>query len=413
MKKKILKGLAVFASLLFIAGAAAYIVFSSNPNLFFKMMAKNLTEGQTVEVAFSYDGYKADESDNESGGIYIDNIPLYKFTPEESTGYTISISDIKCDEAVSLEMSVMDQNLEDYASAENYDGDTDSLTDSFYAETSLQASQLCYILIESSPDDESVKKYSGSFKLSVAKTPEEEGPPEILAGESVTLNVGTSVQAAAVFNPPETGYYRFSTSIDPALKSSGYSMISSVTGPGRQTIGVTDGICRLEKGKEYFVWVSVYETSRKKTEVILSCTGMDTVNTSEKGAVHLTGDTVIKYRPSEAGNIAVYSVSDGDPKALIYEKTGFPLRTDDDTEASLSGNTDDFALAFSTANDGTYMICVYGDFTECTVVITGYTGDGSSLTADDVEPLPEAEEAAPEGEEPGDDGSETETEPGL
>lgn len=40
MKKKKFKGLAILVSLLFLAGAAAYIVFSSNPNLFFKLMAK-------------------------------------------------------------------------------------------------------------------------------------------------------------------------------------------------------------------------------------------------------------------------------------------------------------------------------------------------------------------------------------
>ena len=413
MKKKILKGLAVLVSLLFLAGAAAYIVFSNNPNMFLKFRAKKLIEGQTVEVAFNYEGVTAGESEDGTEGIYIDSIPLYKFTPDESAGYTISITDIKCDEAVNFEMSVMDEKLEDYASAENYDGDTDSLTDSFSAEATLQASQMCYILIESSPDDESVKQYSGTFKLSVARTPEEEGPPEITEGESVTVEVGTTSQSCAVFNPPETGYYRFSTSIDPDLKSTGYSMISSVTASDRQTVGVTDGICKLEKGKEYYVWVSVYETSRKKTEVILSCKGMDTVKTSEKGAVHIAGETVIEYRPAEAGNIAVYSISDGDPKALIYEKSGFPLRTDDDSETSLSENTGDFALAFSTANSGTYMICVYGDFTDGTVVITGYIGDGSSLTADDVEPLPAEAEAEPEGEEPKQEESETEMEPDL
>lgn len=403
MKKKILKGLAVFVVLLFLAGAAAFIVFTKYPNLFFKLMAKEIKEGQTVEVSFEYDSSL--DYEDEAPGVIIDRIPLYRFTPSESAGYNISITDIKCDEAVNIEMNVMDQNLEDYAAGENYDTEADALTDSFTAEATLQESQQCFILIESSPGDESVKKYSGSFKLSVTKKPEEELPPEIFAGESVKLQVGLETQACAMFIPEETSYYRFVTTIDPGSKSTGYSMISSVTGKNKQTIGVTDGICKLEKEKEYYIWVSVYETNKKKSDVELSCSAMNTAVTWEKGKLHVTGDTVIEYRPAEAGNVAVYSVSEGDPKALIYEKDGFPLRTDDDTETSLSGNSDDFAVAFSADKGIVYRICVFGGPEEYDIIITDYIGDGSSLTADDIAPLPEETEGE---EAEGAEGEETE-----
>ena len=76
----------------------------------------------------------------------------------------------------------------------------------------------------------------------------------------------------------------------------------------------------------------------------------------------------------------------------------------------MSGNPGDFALAFSAGTGETYRICVYGDFTECTVIITGYTGDGSSLTRDDVEPLPEPEGEPAEGtDEQGSDDPAAET----
>jgi hypothetical protein len=176
-------------------------------------------------------------------------------------------------------------------------------------------------------------------------------------------------------------------------------MISSVTTQGRQSIGVTDGICNLEEGKEYFILVSVYETNRQKTPVKLSCTGMDTVTADGKGKVHITGNTVIEYRPDKKGNIAVYSMSEGDPEALIYEQESFPLRTDDDTDASLSANPNDFAVAFTAGSSNLYRICIYGDPGECDIVITDYIGDGSTLTQADVAPLPEevtAEEQAAE-----------------
>lgn len=393
MKKKIRIIIAVIAVIIVAACTAAYILLQRNPNLILSLMAKELTEDEVREVSFEYE---AGDPDDPSPYVAVKGIPMFKFTPAESTGYTVSITDIKCDTDVRVSLSIMDDKLEDYAAAVNYDREEDALTDSFTAEASLQASQQCFILAEAAPENESTERFSGSFKISISKSPEEEKPPEVHPGEKVTLWVGQRVQSCAVFTPSETGYYRFGTSIDPERRSSGYSLISSVKGGNRQSVGITDGICMLEEGKEYYVWVSVYETNRKKTGVILSCDAMESMQADGKGAIKISGDTVIEYRPAESGNIAVYSESDGDPRALIYEKEGFPLRTDNDTEASMSENTEDFALAFSAGTGETYRICVYGDFTDCTVIITGYTGDGSTLTRDDVEPLPE-----PESEEAG------------
>ena len=401
MKKKISIILAVIAVVILATVIAAYIVLQKNPNLIISLMAKDLAEDEVREVSFEYE---AGDPDDPVPYVAVKGIPVFRFTPAESTGYTVSITDIKCDADVRISLSVMDDKLEDYAEAENYDRDAKTLTDSFTAEAALQASQECFILAEAEPENKDTNHFSGSFKISISKSPEEEKPPEVHPGEKVTLKVGQRVQACAVFTPPQTGYYRFSTSIDPERRSTGYSLISSVKGSNRQSVGITDGICMLEEGKEYYVWVSVHETNRKKTDVILSCDSMESMQTDGKGAIKISGDTVIEYRPAETGNIAVYSESDGDPRALIYEKEGFPLRTDNDTEASMSENTEDFALAFSAGTGETYRICVYGEFTDCTVIITGYTGDGSTLTRDDVEPLPEPE-AEDDGAEPQDEES--------
>ena len=387
MNKKVRNVLLVFVVLLVVAGAVAFAALSRQHNLRIKLTAKEITEDQPVDISFWREAIIRD--DNNGTGFSGDRIPVYKFTPAESDVYSISITDIQSDEPVNIWMSAMNGDFEDYASADNLDKDSDAITDNCTAEATLQAGHECFIMIDVAPNDSSVERCSGSFKLTVSKAPDEEKLPEIVAGESVTLKVGRQVQSAAVFRPEQTGYYRFDTAIDPKLKSTGYSMISSVTTQGRQSIGVTDGICNLEEGKEYFIWVSVYETNRKKTPVKLSCTGMDTVTADGKGKVHITGNTVIEYRPDKKGNIAVYSMSEGDPEALIYEQESFPLRTDDDTDVSLSANPNDFAVAFTAGPSNVYRICIYGDPGECDIVITDYIGDGSTLTQDDVAPLPE------------------------
>lgn len=396
MKKKVLIGVAVFAGLIVIVTAAVLILFVKNPNLFFDMMAQEITEGEVREVDFEYE---YDEETAEEG-IEFDGVPAFKFTAPESGTYTVSITGVKSDADVLINLSIVDDKLEDIVTANNYDREMDGLTDTVTADVPMQGSHRSFILVETRPGNESVQKYSGSFNLTIAKAAEEEKPPVLSKGENVTLKVAADSQSCAVFTPEETGFYRFSTQLKNSGKSGGYSVVSSVASQDKRDAELTDGICLLEKGKEYYVWVAVYETSKKNSRVKLSCTGMDSASTAEKGEVRITGDTVIEYKPAESGNIAVYSVSDGDPKAIIYEKAGFPLRTDDDTEASLNENPDDFAVVLNAEAGRTYRICVFGEFTDCGIVITDYTGDGSSLTPDDIAPVPETSEDSSDENDP-------------
>lgn len=402
MKKKILKAVAVLALLIIIIIAAVMVLLVRKPNILFDIMSQEITEGEVKEISFEYE-YDEDAPDDDDNGqpATYGKFPVFKFTAPESAGYIVSVTDVKSDADVFISMSVVDEELEDVVSADNYDTKMGGLTDSITTDVPMQESHQSYILIETSPGNESVTKYSGSFRVSVTKAAEEEKPPVITAGETVKLKVAADAQSCAVFVPQETGYYRFSSSMVNSRSGGGYSEVSSVTSKDKLDIGLTDGICMLEEGKEYYVWVAVYETAKKSSRVKLSCAEMARVITREKGEIPVEGAAVIEFQPSEFGNIAVYSVSNGDPKAMIYEKAGFPLRTDDDSEASLSDNPDDFALVF-TAEAGTiYRICVSGDFTEGSVIITDYTGDGSSLTSDDVAPLTgsgEDEESEPEAE---------------
>ncbi|MBQ6150551.1 MAG: hypothetical protein IJJ03_02740 [Mogibacterium sp.] len=74
---------------------------------------------------------------------------------------------------------------------------------------------------------------------------------------------------------------------------------------------------------------------------------------------------------------------------MIYEKAGFPLRTDDKSEASLSDNPDDVATVLKVKEGNGLHICIFGDVSDCRVFITEYKGDGTTLTMDDLVPVPE------------------------
>jgi hypothetical protein len=118
---------------------------------------------------------------------------------------------------------------------------------------------------------------------------------------------------------------------------------------------------------------------------------------------------VIEYVAKKDCIVAVYTISEGDPKLLIYEKAGLPLRTDDKSEASLSDNPDDIAAVLRVKEGTGLHICIYGDVKDCRVFITEYTGDGTTLTMEDLVPIPENEKADEEVNEETDEETDEET----
>jgi hypothetical protein len=143
---------------------------------------------------------------------------------------------------------------------------------------------------------------------------------------------------------------------------------------------------------------------------------------SGPGEIVITEDTLIEYHAENSGYMAVFSSSDGNPNALIYETPGIVLRTDEDGEDSISENDKDFAMVIGQKEGTVYSIAAYGDLgTECRVLILPYTGDGSTLTIDDVDMSILEDIKSEEGEEAADaagadavnaaDGSEEQAEP--
>lgn len=79
----------------------------------------------------------------------------------------------------------------------------------------------------------------------------------------------------------------------------------------------------------------------------------------------------------------VYSVI-GDADVVMYDSEGFMLRQDDDSGETVSGNPNDFALGFHAVKGEMYRICVDGKFTQCTVNIQEYKGDGTAPDPEEV-----------------------------
>lgn len=386
--KKILKIIGVTLLVLVLVAIAMFVVLIRNPGLYLRLVSEKLSEDKAAEAFYNYD---FDDTSR------IKSIPYFYFTPSESGNYTFSAVDLESSDEVYLTMSVMDKDLDDYFIADNRDYETGGQKDTMSDSTALQKSQTCYILFTVEPIDGDLAQFSGSFKVIVTKE-SDEGPPKLTTEESVTIKVDAEGHACAAFVPPETGYYRFEHSIVSHDSTRGYSSISSITASNKRKVGVTNDISRLQKGKEYYVWATTNETNSRNSEIELWCLPMNTEEATGICALEIDGDSVIEYVAEKDCDLAVYTVSEGDPRLVIYEKDGFPLRNDDKTEASLSDNPDDIATVLRVEKGTKLRICVFGQVTGCRVVMTEYTGDGTSLTIDDLVPVPESGQTAADDE---------------
>lgn len=385
MKIKHKKRLLIIAAVILVIAVIATVVslwFIRNPNYKLRKGSNALKENEAVQIEYAYDGQ------------FTKKPGTYSFEAAKSAEYVFTISDINVTEDAVITMHIMDDSLSDIiAEIDNTkERDDDGNPFDITGAAMLQQSGHYYVAFDIFPDDQEKEQFSGSFKLTVTEATGDKAIKEIKSGGRVSLKVKPEEQRCVLFKPETTGYYRFESSIISDNASVGFASITSITSSDEEKIDVTEGLCYLEQDKEYYIWTAVNEITARRSKISITCTELETAEFTGYGELELNSGTVIEYTAESSEDMAVYSVSGGDPAVLIYEMPGFPLRTDDSSGSSLSANDHDFAVVFSTASSQKYIICVYGDVNDCTVKMAKYIGDGSTLETEDVADPEEADQ---------------------
>lgn len=391
MKKK---AAVILAIILILAAAALAVLFlkvRSDPNYIVKKKAVEIRENEPREISFRYRGKDG-----------VKRLPALFFVPGESGEYSFAVTDIQSDSSANLSLYVADEVFADYLVLN--DTQAEAAEDGpagMEGQSFLQKGQKYYIMTVVTGDSET-GEFDGSLKVSVSKMPDVEEPAELKANDSVTLKMKDEEQSCALFRPEESSYYIFDTQIVSADASLGFSSVSSVSSDDDHRITLTNGIAWLEGGKDYYVWAEVHETGKGKSEVSLSCRRMQTAEASGFCEMVIEDAAVIEYTADSDGYIAVYSLSDGDPGAAIYEVPGFTIRSDDNSGDVFSGNGKDFAMVFRPEKGKMYRIGVYGKIKNCKVVIEPYDSgetEGSGEEAEGSGEVPEGTGAEAENTE--------------
>lgn len=364
MKKRIIViSLAVAAVL--IAVMLIFTKLSHDPNYMIKHSAVRLTEGkgQTATYDCGHFIFLADQS-----------LPVFMFIPAEDGEYVFDITDIRSETDDVLIMSVVDRKFSDLITANNTSDEDGSVTGSISDKTFLQKKHKYYIFTDASSDSGRIHK--GSFRISVNRSAEDIRPAEVTTDEKVRIRVRSGEQESVLFVPEESGYYRFNTSIVSKNASAGFSSVSDVTAAdGDQTIPVTDGICFLEAGTEYYVQVSIDEIRGNSAKVDVKCRMIGSSAFDEEGIAELENPAMIDYTADESGLILFRSESDGNPKVSVYDSEGLPLRSDDDSGEEFGGSSKDFAVVIDAEKGQKYHVFVNGKFKKCIVSVSPYTDE--------------------------------------
>ena len=362
--------LAVLAALIIIAIAAVvFLVHIGDPNRMLKNYATEITEGEEYPAKFK-------------NVLKMDRVVIcmtsFKFRPEESAEYTFTANGDAISNNVGMSMFVMDEELSDLFETANYeDEEGPPQSDSMEGTAFLTKGQLYYVTIDAFSDNSAqMDAFKESFRFSVSKAGDGT-PEELKAGENVRLKLSKDQQACAMFRPEETAFYDFDTRIVSRDAGAGFSSIYDITSEDKTSLIVTDGVCRLEAGKTYYIWVAVDETTKNSSKVELSCNKMASEAAAGLCSIEINGETVIEYTAEANMPLMISSSSDGDPDVVMYDSDGFMLRKDDDSGGVVSGNPKDFALGFNAEKGKAYRICINGEFAQCTVVVQEYKGDGT------------------------------------
>ena len=388
MKRKIIIAIVALLALVFIFSLSIY---RNDRNLFIKKFTKKIALDKTAEVEFDY-----------SKRTYIrrNYIPVYLFTAPEDGEYTFSVTDINAEDGVFITMSLCDTDLNEYFTADNFESHNGDVSGSEF----ISEGNKCLMIIDAvSEEDGSKDRYTGSLKVTVSKA-EDAKPQELTEENPVTVKTGDDEMTSVLFIPKETGYYRFITKILSEKKDdSGFSSISMIKDSDNKEVPVTEDISYLEGGKEYYVWVSASELNEKSADIAVACSRINTIDAVSAGSFKVEGETILQFKPKKGANYAIYSLSDGNVNGAVYDDKGFPLNKDNNSGGTLSENKDDFALVLQAKDKTLYLIHVSGLFSECTVNIAEYIGDGTSLGPDDIS-MPEAAEDKAEKEQDNADG---------
>lgn len=373
-KKLIIMVLAVLLMVLLVSFLDAY---RNDPNFLMKRSTKELSEDSPFDVEYKYDSRLI-------AGRH--RIPVFSFEPEKTAQYTVSLTDIKADSDNYLTLNVMDDKLTDYIQTDNADAPLEDLSDTAL----LTGGTKCYIIIESaSPQGDHL--FSGSFRISISEETEKE-EPEVTVSDNVVITLSENEQSAVLFRPQETGFYRFTSSVVSGGDKNASSTVMGITLSDDEKVKNISGIARLEAGSAYHIWIAAEDMSGKTAEAEVSCSRVENIETDGTGSFEISGETVIELTPEEQDLLAIYSESDGDVLCHVYDEKGFPEGTDEDSGQAITGNKGDFALVLPAQKSMKYYIYAGGSFDSCRINITRYTGDGTTLGPDDIEPVEEEQE---------------------
>lgn len=268
------------------------------------------------------------------------DISVYRFIPDTSGIYNLEVS-IPEDYSENTYISIIDQN----ANTLNEYPDT----------TAGMIMGQQYFLVFYTETENSDKEVSFEITGTLKLVTDEFEFDELQEGEN-EFTIEAESEKAAVFIPAESSYYSFDAH---CLDSEhGTAVIDTVLREGETDVSGTQGLYYMEEGYPYLIIYGAYETGTKEADVCIDIEAFDVVELKDQDMITTKKNVILKYTAKSNEAVLVYSVSDSDPRAVVYNQDYDVVAQNSDADGELSDNEHDFALLVYAEENKDYYIVV-------------------------------------------------------
>lgn len=268
------------------------------------------------------------------------DIAVYKYVPDTSGAYELELS-VPENCGAKTYVSIIDQNA----------NTLNEFPDTTAGMLIGQQYFLVFYTEAENPDKEVSFALTATLKFMYGMVDYQ----ELEVGEN-QFTVETEAEKVAAFLPNESGYYRLDVH---CLDSEhGIAVINAVLREGEDDIFGDTELYYMDAGSAYIIDYGVYESGTEEVDVCIDIEPISMIELGKKETVKTNQDMILIYTASKKEDLLVYSISDGDPTAVVYDEDFDIVAENSDAEGVFSDNDHDFAMYVPTEKGKEYIIVV-------------------------------------------------------
>lgn len=295
--------------------------------------------------------YEMDE-ENEKYDINV----LYRFTATADYRYRIHVGGIVDDQDTYVNVSVIDADLNEYASFSTCGWDPENETVSYQTTADFQVELLggrTYYVMLTSMSHEYKGAYAGTYDFCMAE--EGEMNTGTISEEEVSVQVSADQTVYKKVRVEQSGWYELGIRREEESETGEDGIWMDVYDAEGNPVAVNEGKCYLEEGTEYDVLIRMAEDAPGATETVyLNIQNVKAATVSKETECTWVNSTSCEFTAEETEQVIIYSHSvSADPRITVL-RDGEEITGNEDYPWGGTENEKDFGVVCPVEKGQTY-----------------------------------------------------------